>query len=235
MNESDMNKDFRKPADFPDTVSGNVSISLWRRHRVAIIVIGILGLGILGLIVGSVRYGIAQYNALQRADLAVDVNWSQVLNQYVRRADLVPGLVTVVNSYARHESGLFSEIAAARSRVLNVAKAAEDSRNAETLAQVQEAQNQLSAGLSKMLLLVENYPELKASDVFRDLMASLEGSENRISYARQRYIEVVADYNLSLRVFPVNLIAARAGFKSRPQFKVENEAKITHIPQINLK
>ncbi|MDR1935159.1 MAG: LemA family protein [Candidatus Accumulibacter sp.] len=172
---------------------------------------------------------------MQHADVAVDESWGQVLNQYVRRADLVPGLVSVVNSYARHESGLFTEIAAARSRALTIAKTAGDGRNPEALAQFQEAQNQLSTSLSKLLLLVENYPDLKANEVFRDLMVSLEGSENRISYARQRYIVAVADYNLGIRVFPLNLIAAQAGFKPRPQFTVEDETKIAPAPRIDLK
>jgi LemA protein len=238
-----MNEDFRKSADSvaiesenvptSDSVApenGNVSVStLWRRNRAIIIVVGILM-----LIVGSARYGITQYNALQHTDAIVDEAWGQVLNQYVRRADLVPSLVTVVNSYAKYESGLFTEIAAARSRVLAVAKTAENGRNPETLAQLQETQNQLATSLSKLLLLAENYPEIKANEVFRDLMVSLEGSENRISYARQRYILAVADYNLGLRIFPVNLIAARAGFKARPQFKVEDETKISHMPRIDL-
>lgn len=180
-------------------------------------------------------YLVAQYNELQRRDEAVDVMWGQVVNQYVRRADLVPNLVVVVKAYATHESKLIAEITEARSRLMALSKAATNNHDPKMLDDFQKAQNRLSAPLSKLLSIAENYPELKANDLFRDLMVQLEGTENRISYARQEYIFAVADYNLALRTFPSNLIAARTGSKPRPKFAVENQSSLARAPDLDLK
>ncbi len=188
-----------------------------------------------GLIALGAWYAIHQYNELQRKDEIVDAEWSQVLNQYTRRADLIPNLVSVVKSYATHESKLFGEIAAARSNLIALSKSVTNSRDPQVLDQFQKAQNQLSAPLSRLLLIAESYPALKASELFRDLMVQLEGTENRISYSRQRYIGAVADYNLAIRTFPTNLIASQAGNKPRPRFAVENESAVTRVPAIDLK
>ncbi|MBI3283638.1 MAG: LemA family protein [Burkholderiales bacterium] len=183
----------------------------------------------------SAWYAISQYNTLQANDERVDAEWSHVLNQYTRRADLVPNLVSVVKSYAAHETTLFGEIAAARNKLATLPTSIENNKDPRALEQFLQAQRQLSIPLSRLLMVAENYPELKASELYLDLMVQLEGTENRITYSRQRYIEAVADYNFTIRRFPTNLIAAQAGYKARPKFAVENETAIKHSPNIELK
>lgn len=165
------------------------------------------------LVAVSAWWSVSTYNGLQRSDVYMDYTWNQTINQYTRRSDLVPNLVAVVKSYAVHESELFRQIAATRSSLAAIGPATPgDPRRAE---QFQAAQGQLSGQLSRLLLVAEKYPELKASTLYQDLMAQLEGTENRLAYARQQYLGAVADYNLSLRSFPGNLIAAQAGMKPR--------------------
>jgi LemA protein len=180
-------------------------------------------------------YSIDQYNALQAQDEIVDAEWSRVLNQYSRRADLIPNLVAVVKSYASHESKLFNEIATARARVAALSTSSANSKDPRILEKFQEAQKQLSAPLSRLLVVAETYPDLKASGLYQDLMVQLEGTENRISYSRQRYIQAVADYNFSIRRFPTNLIAIQAGYQPRARFKGQDESVISRPPQVDLK
>lgn len=186
-------------------------------------------------VIGLIWYGIQQYNELLRKDELVEMQWSHVLNQYTRRADLIPNLVSVVKSYASHENELFKEIAAARSRINSLSPAAENSRDPRAIEQFQQAQNQLAAPLARLLAIAESYPQLKADTLYRDLMVQLEGTENRITYARQRYIESVAGYNFDIRRFPNNLIARQAGYQPRARFKIENESVLSKSPQLDMK
>lgn len=196
--------------------------------------IGLISL-VLIVTIGIVWYGAQQYNELLRKDEVVEAQWSQVLNQYTRRADLVPNLVTVVKTYASHETELFREIAVARSKVSLLSAAAPNSHDPQAVEQFQKAQNQLAAPLARLLIVAENYPQLKADSLFLDLMVQLEGTENRITYARQRYIESVADYNFDIRRFPNNLVARLAGYQIRARFKIENESALSKSPQLDIK
>ena len=170
------------------------------------------------------------YNTIQQKDEAVDAAWSQVVNVYQRRADLVPNLVATVKGYASHERQVLTEVTEARSRVgsINV-----DAGDPGSLQQFQQAQGDLRSAISRLLVVVENYPQLKADQNFLQLQAQLEGTENRITVERQRYIQAVQDYNTYIRRFPVNLTAMVFGYKPRPNFTVENEAQIQQAPQVD--
>ena len=157
------------------------------------------------------------YNAIQQKDEAVNAAWSEVLNQYQRRADLVPNLVNVVKGYAAHEKDVLTQVTEARARVGSVQVNADDP---QSLKQYQEAQGALSSALSRLLVVSENYPNLKADTGFRDLQAQLEGTENRITVARNRYIQTVQEYNITVRRFPVNLTARMFGYQTKPTFTV---------------
>ena len=176
-----------------------------------------------------------QYNAIQFNDEIADAEWSQLMSQYKRRADLVPNIVSVVRAYASHESQLFNEITAARAGAAAVPTSAINSRDLRSVDQFQQAQNKLSAPLIRLLAVVENYPDLKASELYRDLMVQLEGTENRIAYSRQRYIGAIAEYNFGIRRFPNNLIAKQAGYSMRAKFSVEDEPIFARVPSIDLK
>ena len=170
------------------------------------------------------------YNAIQQKDEAVKAGWSEVLNQYQRRADLVPNLVNTVKGYAAHESQVLTEVTEARARVGQVQVNADD---AASLQQFQAAQGELSSALSRLLVVSENYPTLKADQSFRDLQAQLEGTENRITVARGRYIQTVQDYNTYIRQFPQVITAKLTGAKEKPNFTVENEAAISEAPAVD--
>jgi LemA protein len=170
------------------------------------------------------------YNAIQQKDEAVKAGWSEVLNQYQRRADLVPNLVATVKGYAAHESQVLTDVTAARARVGQIQVNADD---AASLQQFQAAQGELSSALSRLLVVTENYPTLKADQSFRDLQAQLEGTENRITVARGRYIAAVQDYNTFIRSFPQLITAKIFGFREKPNFSVENEAQIQHAPAVD--
>lgn len=187
---------------------------------------------ILGLVGLAFVVGVPTYNKLQRLDEGVSAAWSNVVNQYQRRADLVPNLVEVTKGYAAHEADVFKQVTDARSRVgsLNVNL---DSLDASALQQFQSAQAQLGGALSRLIAVSENYPELKASEIFRDLQAQLEGTENRITTARSDYIETVREFNSMVRQFPSNLIAGFAGLSVKPNFSVENEAAISTAPKVS--
>ena len=170
------------------------------------------------------------YNTIQEKDEAVDAAWSQVLNVYKRRADLVPNLVSTVKGYASHEERVFTEVAEARSRVGSINVDADDPAS---LAQFQQAQGQLQSAIGRLLLVSENYPQLKADQNFLQLQAQLEGTENRITVERQRYIERVQDYNTYIRRFPVNLTAMVFGHDRKPNFSVDNVQEIEDAPEVD--
>ena len=169
------------------------------------------------------------YNAIQQKDEAVQAGWSEVLNQYKRRADLIPNLVNTVQGYAQHESQVLTDVTNARAKVGQVNVNADDEAS---LKQYQQAQGELGGALSRLLVVSENYPALKADQNFRDLQAQLEGTENRITVARGRYIQLVQDYNTYLRSFPQLITAKLFGYKTKPNFSVENEAKISEAPEV---
>lgn len=173
------------------------------------------------------------YNTLQSSDEQTKSSWSEVLNQYQRRADLVPNLVNTVKSYAAHEREVLAQVTEARSRVGGIQVTPELVNDPEALARFQAAQAQLSGALSRLMVVVENYPQLKADAVFRDLQAQLEGTENRIAVARNRYIKAVEAYNVTVRSFPSNLTAMVFGFKVKPNFSVENEQAISTAPAVD--
>ena len=172
------------------------------------------------------------YNTMQAQDEAANAAWSEVLNQYQRRADLIPNLVNTVKGSAQHEEQVFTEVTNARAKVGSVNMNAADATDEAKLKQYAQAQSELGGALSRLLVVAENYPQLKADQNFRDLQAQLEGTENRISLARNRYIEAVRTYNTTLRQFPQNLTAKVFGLKQRPNFSVENEAQIKEAPKV---
>jgi len=170
------------------------------------------------------------YNSMQRQDEGVKAAWSEVLNQYQRRADLIPNLVATVKGYAQQEQEVLVKVTEARARVGQINVNAED---AASLAQFQQAQGDLSSALSRLMVITENYPNLKSDQGFRDLQAQLEGTENRIAVARNRYIETVAGYNTLIRTFPNNLTAMMFGYETKPNFTVQNEATISTAPAVD--
>ena len=159
--------------------------------------------------------------------------WSDVLNQYQRRADLVPNLVNVVKGYAAHEKEVLEQVTNARAKVGSIQVTPELVNDEQALAKFQAAQGELSSALSRLLAVVENYPQLKADGLFRDLQAQLEGTENRITVARNRYIQSVQAYNVTVRQFPSNLTAMLFGYKVKPNFTVENEKEIAKPPTVD--
>ena len=170
------------------------------------------------------------YNTIQQKDEAVSAAWSQVLNVYKRRADLVPNLVATVRGYAAHEQQVLTQVTEARSRVGSINVNADDPASIE---QFQQAQGQLQSAIGRLLLVSENYPQLKADQNFLQLQAQLEGTENRITVERQRYIEAVQDYNTYIRRFPTNLTAMMFGYDTKPNFTVENEREIQQAPRVD--
>lgn len=173
------------------------------------------------------------YNTLQSSDEEIKATWAEVLNQYQRRADLVPNLVNVVKGYAAHEKDVFISVTEARARVGSI-QATPDLINDEAAFQkFIAAQGELTGALSRLLLVAENYPQLKADGLFRDLQAQLEGTENRITVARNRYITAVKTYNVTVRSFPSNLTAMMFGYKTKPTFTVENEKAIAVPPKVD--
>lgn len=173
------------------------------------------------------------YNAIQSQDEQIKASWSEVLNQYQRRADLVPNLVNTVKGYASHEKDVLIRVTEARAKVGSIQMTPELANDPQALAKYQAAQGELSSALSRLLVVTENYPQLKADTGFRDLQAQLEGTENRIAVARNRYIKAVQDYNITVRSFPNNLTAMMFGYKVKPNFEVENESEIKKAPQVD--
>jgi LemA protein len=173
------------------------------------------------------------YNQLQSGDEQVKAAWSEVLNQYQRRADLVPNLVATVKGFADQEKDVLTRVTEARSRVGQIQATPELVDNAEAFARFQSAQRDLSGALSRLLVVAENYPQLKSDANFRDLQAQLEGTENRIAVARNRYIKTVEQYNVTVRSFPTNLTAMAFGHKTKPNFAVEDEKAIATPPKVD--
>jgi LemA protein len=173
------------------------------------------------------------YNTLQSTDEQVKAGWAEVLNQYQRRADLIPNLVETVKGFAAQEQQVLLGVTQARSRVGSLQATPEHINDPLAFARFQEAQAALSSALSRLLLVAENYPQLKSDQNFRDLQAQLEGTENRITVARNRYIKSVQAYNVVVRQFPSNLTAMLFGFKEKPQFTVENEKEIKKPPKVD--
>ncbi len=172
------------------------------------------------------------YNTFQSQDEQVKSAWSEVLNQYKRRADLIPNLVNTVKGYAAQEQTVLIAVTEARSKVGSIQATPELINDPEAFAKFQAAQGELSSALSRLLVVSESYPQLKSDANFRDLQAQLEGTENRITVARNRYIKQVQDYNVTVRSFPANLTAKVFGYKVKPNFSVENEAQISQPPQV---
>ena len=173
------------------------------------------------------------YNDIQRADESVKAGWSEVISQYQRRADLIPNLVNTVKGYAQQEQEVLTRVTEARARVGSVQATPELLNNPGAFQQFQAAQGELSSALSRLLVVVERYPELKSDQNFRDLQAQLEGTENRITVARNRYIKAVQDYNVLVRQFPVNLTAMVFGYQTKPNFTVEDERAISTAPKVD--
>ena len=173
------------------------------------------------------------YNTLQATDEQIKASWAEVLNQYKRRADLVPNLVNTVKGFVSQEKDVLLGVTNARSRVGGFQATPELINDAEAFAKFQNAQGELSSALSRLLVVVENYPELKSDANFRDLQAQLEGTENRITVARNRYIKAVQEYNIVVRSFPSNLTAMLFGFQTKPSFTVENEQDISIAPKVD--
>jgi LemA protein len=173
------------------------------------------------------------YNQLQSTDEQAKAAWSEVVNQYQRRADLIPNLVETVKGYAAQEKDVLLGVTNARARVGSIQATPELVDNPEAFARFQQAQGELTSALSRLLVVAENYPQLKSDQNFRELQAQLEGTENRIAVARNRYIKSVQDYNLVVRSFPTNLTAMAFGYKQKPQFTVENEREISKPPTVD--
>ena len=172
------------------------------------------------------------YNTIQTQDEQVTSAWSEVVNQYQRRADLIPNLVNTVKGFAAQERDVLIGVTQARAKATQT-QVAVDPANPASLQQFQAAQGELSSALSRLMVVVERYPELKSDQNFRDLQAQLEGTENRITVARKRYIDSVQDYNVTIRKFPVNLTAMVFGYDVKPNFTVENEAQIARPPTVD--
>jgi len=173
------------------------------------------------------------YNAIQSQDEQVKAAWSEVLNQYQRRADLVPNLVNTVKGFAAQEERVLTEVTNARAAVGSIKATPELVDDPQAFAKFQQAQRDLSGALSRLLVVSENYPQLKSDAAFRDLQAQLEGTENRITVARNRYIKAVEEYNVTVRSFPSNLTAKVFGYSIKANFAVENEAQIARPPTVD--
>jgi len=173
------------------------------------------------------------YNALQSQDEQVKAAWSEVVNQYQRRADLIPNLVATVKGFASQEQQVLLGVTNARAKVGSVQVTPETLNDPQALRQFSQAQGELSGALSRLLVVVENYPQLKSDKNFLELQAQLEGTENRITVARNRYIKAVADYNVLTRQFPTNLTAMLFSYSVKPTFTVDNEAQISKPPTVD--
>ncbi|MFY9183403.1 MAG: LemA family protein [Limnohabitans sp.] len=173
------------------------------------------------------------YNEFQRGNEQIKASWSEVLSQYQRRADLIPNLVNVVKGQADFEQSTLQAVVEARSKATAIQATPELVNDPQAFQKFQQAQKELSGSLSRLLVVSENYPALRANQGFIDLQAQLEGTENRITVARNRYIRAVQDYNVTVHSFPSNLTAWALGYKEKPNFSVENEQAITRPPTVD--
>src|ERR1041384_6466402 len=184
------------------------------------------------LLLATTFLGGCGYNSLQAQDEQIQAAWSEVLNQYQRRADLIPNLVNTVKGYAAQEERVLTEVTNARAKVGSIQATPELINDPQAFAKFTAAQGELTGALSRLLVVSENYPQLKSDAAFRDLQAQLEGSEKRITVARNRYIQAVQAYNTTIRSFPTNLTAKMFGFEVKPNFTVENEKEISAPPKV---
>jgi LemA protein len=184
------------------------------------------------LLISSLLSGCG-YNEFQTKDEAIKASWGEVVNQYQRRADLIPNLVNTVKGYASHEKDTLEAVTRARAAATSMQVTPEVLNDPAALAKFQQVQGELTQALSKLMMVTEAYPDLKANANFRDLQSQLEGTENRITVARQRYIAAVQDFNIQVRKFPTNLTAMMFGYKVKPSFTVENEKSISTAPTVN--
>ncbi len=173
------------------------------------------------------------YNAIQSQDEQIKSSWSEVVNQYQRRADLVPNLVNSVKGFAQQEKDVLLGVTEARAKVGSLNVTPEVLNDPAAFQKFQAAQSELTSALSRLLVVTENYPQLKSDALFRDLQAQLEGTENRITVARNRYIKSVQDYNVTVRSFPSNLTAMMFGYREKPNFSVANESEISTAPKVD--
>jgi LemA protein len=173
------------------------------------------------------------YNSLQTQDEGVKAAWSEVVNQYQRRSDLIPNLVATVKGYAAQEQKVLIGVTEARAKVGSIQVTPEVLNNPELFQKYQAAQGELTSALKSLLSVTENYPQLKSDQSFRELQSQLEGTENRITVARNRYIQAVQSYNIAVRSFPVNLTAKMFGFQVKPNFTVANEQQISTAPAVS--
>ncbi len=188
--------------------------------------VGFIALALLGL-------SGCGYNNLQRQDENVKAAWSEVVNQYQRRADLVPNLVNTVKGFAQQEQQVLIGVTEARAKVGSIQVTADVLNNPELFAKYQAAQTQLAQSLKSLLAVAEAYPQLKSNENFLDLQSQLEGTENRITVARNRYIDAVREYNTNIRTFPTNLTARMFDFQVKPNFTVANEQQISTAPSVD--
>jgi LemA protein len=173
------------------------------------------------------------YNQFQSKDEATKAAWGEVVNQYQRRADLIPNLVNTVKGYASHEKDTLEAVTRARAAATSIQVTPETLNNPAAFQKFQQAQGELTNALSRLMAVSENYPNLKADTSFRDLQSQLEGTENRITVARQRYISAVQDYNVTVRSFPTNITAMIFGYQTKPSFTVANEQAISTAPKVD--
>ena len=188
---------------------------------------------ILAAITLFVILGIGVYNKIIGGDENVTAAWSEVTNQYQRRADLIPNLVSTVKGFAQQEKDVLTSVVEARAKATSIQVTPETLNNPEAFQKFSQAQGQLSSALSRLLVTVERYPDLKSDKNFLALQTQLEGTENRITVARKRYIESVRDYNLTVRKFPGSIIANSMGFNTKPNFTVTDEAEIATPPKVD--
>ena len=184
------------------------------------------------IIIGAFLF-FKDYNSIQTQDEKVAASWSEVVNQYKRRADLIPNLVNTVKGYASHEKDVFTQVTDARAKVGSIQINADQLSDPALFSKFQQAQSELSSALSRLIAVSENYPELKANTLYQDLMSQLEGTENRITVARGRYIETVQSFNTYIRQLPTKWIANVIGVQPKQQFTVENEKQISNPPAVN--
>jgi len=187
----------------------------------------LLALGLAALLAGC------GYNEIQAKDEAVKAAWAEVLSQYQRRADLIPNIVNTVKGEANFEQETLVRVIEARAKATSIQATPDLINDPAALARFQQAQGELSSALARLLAVVENYPNLKANQAFQDLRTQLEGTENRIAIARNRYIKATQEYNVLVRQFPVNLTAMVFGYKEKPQFAVDNEAELKKAPTVD--
>jgi LemA protein len=185
------------------------------------------------LLLATLLLGGCGYNQLQQQDEQVKAAWSEVLNQYQRRADLVPNLVNTVKGFAAQEQKVLLGVTEARAKVGSIQATPELVNDPQALQRFLAAQGELTSALSRLMVVAEAYPQLKSDANFRELQAQLEGTENRVTVARNRFIRATQDYNVTIRSFPTNLTAKMFGFKEKPQFTVENEKEISRPPKVD--